>query len=400
MTLAGNIVKFGRILRAAGMAVGPGTVFEALQAVEATGIDRRDDFFSALQSIFVHSREEQALFKEAFEAFFRGQATPDDAVRQLLRASQVPPARQKSPMSRRVREAMSASRTETHPPGEHRTEVDVTLSWSSREILQQKDFETMTAEEVDQARTEIQRMSLLFAEARSRRFRLERTGRAVSMRATLRKAARSQTGMIELVRRSPRRQHPPIVALCDISGSMDRYSRLLMHFLHSLAGARARVHTFVFGTRLTNVTRHLRRKDVDAALRQTTVAVHDWSGGTRIGSCLREFNHRWSRRVLAQGATVLLITDGLDRDEAQGLDRAMERLHQSSRNVIWLNPLLRFDGFTPRAAGIRAILPHVDRFLPVHNLASLRDLSRVLGETDPSDLKQMRRWLKQMKETR
>jgi uncharacterized protein with von Willebrand factor type A (vWA) domain len=158
------------------------------------------------------------------------------------------------------------------------------------------------------------------------------------------------------------------------------------------------VHTFVFGTRLTTVTRHLRRKDVDAALRQTTTAVQDWSGGTRLGSCLREFNHRWSRRVLAQGATVLLITDGLDRDEAQGLDREMERLHQSSRNLIWLNPLLRYDGFTPRAAGIRAILPHVDRFLPVHNLASLRDLSKVLGETDPSDLKQMRRWMEQMKE--
>ncbi len=171
-----------------------------------------------------------------------------------------------------------------------------------------------------------------------------------------------------------------MVVLCDISGSMGRYSRMLLHFMHALENARERVHAFVFGTRLTNITRQLRHKDVDVALDAVVAAVEDWSGGTRIGACVHDFNVAWSRRVLAQGAVVLLISDGLDRAGGEGLGHEMERLHKSSRRLIWLNPLLRYDGFEPKALGVRAMLPHVDEFRPVHNLESLAVLAEALSE--------------------
>ena len=179
--------------------------------------------------------------------------------------------------------------------------------------------------------------------------------------------------------RSPREMHPPLVVLADISGSMSQYTRIFLHFLHALAEKRRRVHTFVFGTRLTNLTRQMRHRDPDEALENCSSAVKDWSGGTRIGDTLSEFNRLWSRRVLGQGAVVLLITDGLERDDVAGLAEEMERLRKSCRRLIWLNPLLRFDGFEARARGVRAMLPYVDEFRPVHNLNALSDLVASLG---------------------
>jgi uncharacterized protein len=169
-----------------------------------------------------------------------------------------------------------------------------------------------------------------------------------------------------------------MVILCDISGSMSRYSRMFLHFLHAITNDRDRVHTFLFGTRLTNITRHLRHRDVDIALDAATRAVEDWSGGTRIGASLAEFNMRWSRRVLGQNAVVLLISDGLDRDAGRDLGEAMERLRKSCRQLLWLNPLLRFDAFRPVATGVQLMLPHVDAFLPAHNIDSLADLADAL----------------------
>ena len=181
--------------------------------------------------------------------------------------------------------------------------------------------------------------------------------------------------------RARRRETPPLVILCDISGSMDRYARMLLHFVHAVANDRHRVHALVFGTRLTNVTRHLRHRDVDLALARVAGAVSDWAGGTRIGAALAAFNRRWSRRLLAQNAVVLLISDGLDADAGEGLAFQMERLSKSCSRLVWLNPLLRFDRFEAKPAGIRAMRPHVDDFLPVHNLQSLADLGRALAHT-------------------
>jgi uncharacterized protein with von Willebrand factor type A (vWA) domain len=199
------------------------------------------------------------------------------------------------------------------------------------------------------------------------------------MRATLRAQLRAGPGIIPLARKAPRVRPPPLVALCDISGSMARYSRMLLHFLHALATARDRVHSFVFGTRLTNISRQLKNRDVDLALDRVAATVEDWEGGTRIGACLHDFNRNWSRRVLGQGAVVLLITDGLDRQHDERLAKEAERLGKSCRRLIWLNPLLRYDGFEPKATGVRAILPHVDEFRATHNLESLEALATALS---------------------
>jgi uncharacterized protein with von Willebrand factor type A (vWA) domain len=208
----------------------------------------------------------------------------------------------------------------------------------------------------------------------------------------MRAASRTGGGLILPKFRSRREVHPPLVVLADISGSMSQYTRIFLHFLHALGEKRRRVHAFVFGTRLTNLTRQMRHRDPDQALADCSAAVQDWSGGTRIGEALGEFNRLWSRRVLGQGAVVLLITDGLERDDIGNLAEEMERLHKSCRRLIWLNPLLRFDGFEARARGVRAMLPHVDEFRPVHNLDALADLvasldSRTVAHVDP------RRWL-------
>jgi hypothetical protein len=212
----------------------------------------------------------------------------------------------------------------------------------------------------------------------TRRHEPSRRGRAVDLALTMRQMARRGGEITTLARREPRRRPPPLVVLCDISGSMHRYTRMFLHFVHALTRDRERVATFLFGTRLTNVTRPLRDRDVDDALARVSSAVTDWAGGTRIGACLREFNYRWARRLLGQNACVLLVTDGLDRDDAPALEAEMQRLHRSCRRLLWLNPLLRYEGFEPRASGIAAMLPHVDAFISMHNLETLRGLAAAL----------------------
>jgi uncharacterized protein with von Willebrand factor type A (vWA) domain len=253
-------------------------------------------------------------------------------------------------------------------------EVDASFTFSGSEVLRTRDFAQMSAGELTDARRAITDLKLPFDTVLTRRFRADPAGRRVDPRAMMRAAARSGGGLILPKFRSPREIHPPLVVLADISGSMSQYTRIFLHFLHVLSEKRRRVHAFVFGTRLTNISRQLRHRDPDEALADCSAAVKDWSGGTRIGEALAEFNRLWSRRVLGQGAVVLLITDGLERDDVEGLSAEMERLHKSCRRLIWLNPLLRFDGFEARARGVRAMLPHVDEFRPVHNLDALADL--------------------------
>jgi len=232
--------------------------------------------------------------------------------------------------------------------------------------------------ELAAAKRAINSLRLPLREVRTRRFRTDPRGRRVDMRRTLR-AGLSDPAALPLKFRSPRRRRPPLVILCDISGSMGRYSRLVLHFIHALTNDRDRVYSFLFGTRLTNITRQLRHRDVDVAVDLASKAVPDWSGGTRIGHCLGEFNKRWSRRVLSQGAIVLLITDGLDREGAEGIAEEMDRLHKSCRRLIWLNPLLRFDGYEPKAQGSKVMIKHVDEFRSIHNLQSMQELADALS---------------------
>ena len=378
--LAENVMHFARVLRSAGLPIGPDRVIDALRAVEVVGIEKREDFYWTLASVFLAKREHFEVFDQAFHIFWRDPQLLERAMAMLMPDDFASAPEEEKKANSRVSEAFNPEQPQVQKKEEQeeKVELDATLTFSSREVLQHADFETMTAEELSQAKALIKRMRLPIREIRTRRFRGDLHGQRIDMRATMRASLREGGALIDIKRRSPRWQHPPLVVMCDISGSMNRYSRVFLHFLHAITNDRDRVHTFVFGTRLTNVTRCLRHRDVDIAMTGVAEMVSDWSGGTRIGASIRDFNLHWSRRVLGQNAVVLLITDGLDADVGQGLAEEMDRLHRSCRQLIWLNPLLRYEGFEARPAGIRAMLPHVDKFLPAHNMQSLLDLAIVL----------------------
>ena len=380
--LAENVMHFARVLRAAGLPIGPDRMLDAVRALEVAGVDRRDDFYWTLASVFLARREQFEIYDQAFHIFWRDPQLLERVMAMFLPQVYGRQAREEPrPASSRVAEALRHRQKRPkeeplEPPQE--TQLDAALSFSSREVLQHADFETMTSDELAQAKKLIANLRLPIPEIRTRRFQSDARGARVDLRASLRASLRHGATIIPLKRRSPERRHPPLVILCDVSGSMNRYSRMFLHFLHAITNDRDRVTSFVFGTRLTNISRYLRHRDVDVAMSGVSEAIADWSGGTRIGQCLTEFNLRWSRRVLGQNAVVLMISDGLDGDVGEGLARQMERLHKSCRKLIWLNPLLRYPGFEARPAGVRAMLPHVDEFLPVHNVASLIDLARAL----------------------
>jgi uncharacterized protein with von Willebrand factor type A (vWA) domain len=380
-----NIMHFARVLRAAGLPVGPGKVLDAIRAVEAIGLDNRRDFYWTLHAVFVNRRDQRELFDQAFHIFWRKPDLLERAMQLLLPQMEAAEPQSEAELARRLADALGPQKQPGQGEAEEETpiELDATLTFSPSEVLQQKDFEQMSADEVAKARALIRTMQLPIRAVPTRRFRPEPRGRRVDLRRTLRQSLRGGGAMIDIARKRRLRRHPPLVILCDISGSMERYSRMLLHFMHAVTNDRDRVHCFVFGTRLTNISRQLRQRDVDLALAKVGEQVEDWSGGTRIGHCLHEFNRVWSRRVLAQGAIVLLITDGLDRDAGAGLEREIERLHKSCRRLIWLNPLLRYEGYAPIATGSRAIIKHVDDFRPVHNLESLGQLTEALGHFGP-----------------
>ena len=377
--LAQNIVYFARALRAAGIPVGSGAVLDALSAVQAAGVGTRDDFYWTLHAVFVKRHEHSLLFDQAFQMFFRKRAYLDKLLAML--SPQAPAAAPEAPDAgaQRVQEALFAGMNDKAPPEEREIELDMRLTMSEREVLQKKDFAQMSAAEIARAKDAIKRLVLSLDEVKTRRLRPHRRGHIIDMRRTLRSSMKAGGALIDLKYLGPRTRQPPIVALLDISGSMSQYTRLFLHFLHAVTDARKRVYSFLFGTRLTNITRALKMKDPDEALAQCSASVVDWSGGTRIATSLCEFNKRWARRVLTQGAIVLLITDGLERDPDDRLEFEIDRLHRSSRRLIWLNPLLRFEGFEAKARGVRTILPYVDEFRPIHNLDSIAELCRALS---------------------
>jgi uncharacterized protein with von Willebrand factor type A (vWA) domain len=397
--LTENIMHFARTLRAAGLPVGPGKVLDAIRAVETVGLGSREDFYWALHATLINRREQQEIFDQAFHIFWRNPRLLERMMAMLLPQVRTGDEKEdREEMSRRLAEALAAGQDATNgeEPQEEEVEIDAIMTYSDRELLQKMDFEKMSAEEIARAKRLIAAMRLPIMDLPTRRFRPDPLGQRIDMRATLRAALRSADS-IPLRRRSARRRHPPLVILCDISGSMSRYSRLILHFMHAVTNDRDRVHTFLFGTRLTNITRQLRNRDIDVALEKVGTSVEDWAGGTRIGRCLAEFNNQWSRRVLGQGAVVLFISDGLDRDGGEGLAKEMERLHKSCRRLIWLNPLLRYEAYEPKSLGARSIMPHVDEFRPVHNLESLADLTRVLSEPVSRRLEAKSEWVEALR---
>ncbi len=382
--LALNVMHFARALRAAGLPVGPGKTLEAVQAAALVGLRPRDDFYWAMYAVFVERAAQRQVFDQAFRLFWRN---PAELRRMMAFTSPTAAAREdQEKISRRVADALSPdNEVEPQDLQEAEVELDTTQTYSAFEILQEMDFDSMSAEEVEEAKRAIAEMRLPIMEVPTRRLVTDPRGARMDMRATLRAGLRSSGGLLPLKYRRPATRHPPLVVLCDISGSMSRYSRLFLHFVHAITNDRDRVHSFIFGTRLTNITRQLQNRDVDVALDRVAQAAHDWSGGTRIGESLHDFNRLWSRRVLSQGAVVLLITDGLDRGDIGGLETEIVRLHKSCRRLIWLNPLLRFEGFRPEARGVKAIMPHVDDFRAVHSLNRLRDIGAALSQAEDSD---------------
>ncbi len=376
--IADNIVGFARALRAAGLPVGPAAVVNALKALQLIDIGRRDDVFTTLQAIFVKRHEHMLIFSQAFDLFFR----VAEEWKNLLDSIPLPDEAKKPPppAARRVQEAFAAQEAREQAEAAEET---VRLSVSDAEVLQTKDFAQMSAAEIAEVTLAVAQMKLPQAELTTRRFRPDARGIRLDLRRTLRGSLRTGGEIVEFHRLGHIDKPAPIVALLDISGSMSEYTRLFLHFLHAVTDARKRVSVFLFGTRLTNVTRALRMRDPDEALAACSSAVEDWAGGTRIATSLQTFNKLWARRVLGQGAIVLLISDGLEREADQRLAFEMDRLHRSCRRLIWLNPLLRYEGFEPKAQGIKMMLPHVDEFRTVHNLKSIKNLIEALSAAPP-----------------
>ena len=389
--LVSNITHFARALRKAGLPAGPGRVADAIRAVEAAGFTGKADFFWTLHACFVSRPEQRLVFAQIFRLYWRNPKFLEDMMSLLMpSAISSPNERAKRPAENRAAEALldgaELSQFEAEKNKGKAVDFDASLTFSALETLRSADFESMTADEMSEAKKMIATIKLPVRPLTSRRSRPAVHGKIPDWQNTIRRAVRNGGEIRDFSRRKRKVRWPNLVALCDISGSMSAYSRAVLHFLHAASNANgagwAKVHSFTFGTQLTNITRHLQHRDVDAALVLAGAEAQDWEGGTRIGNCLHEFNRDWARRVLGQGGVVLLISDGLDRDEPGKLAREMERLHLSARKVIWVNPLLRWDGFAPKARGIREMLPHVDSFRAGHNIASLQALAAALAQPD------------------
>lgn len=386
-----NITHFARALRVVGLPAGPGRVADAIEAVASVGFSDKAEFYYTLRACFTARPEHRAIFDQVFRLYWRDPRYLEHMMSLLTPTLRgVAEERVARAGEKRAAQALLHGVTRDAPdlPVAEATEIeiDATLTMSREERLKTLDFEQMSVAEMAEAKRLIARMTLSVPPLISRRTIASARGAQADWRRTMQAAMRRGGDVVEFARRDRRERWPSLVALCDISGSMSTYSRAVLHFLHAVSNQKgagwAEVHAFTFGTRLTNITRHMGARDVDAALASAGAEAQDWEGGTRIGACLEEFNRDWSRRVLGRGAVVLLITDGLDRDDPERLAAAMERLSLSSRRVIWVNPLLRWDGFAPKAAGIRAMLPHVSSFRAGHNIAALAGLAEAVARPD------------------
>ncbi|KQI73068.1 hypothetical protein AN191_04010 [Loktanella sp. 5RATIMAR09] len=389
--LAQNITHFARALRRAGLAIGTGRVIDAIRAVAVVGFTQKADFFWTLHACFVSKPEEHLIFAQLFRLYWRDPEYLEQMMsflRPMVRGTQE--ERAAAPAEKRAAEALLDGEERPLPPqpdsdDEIEIDIDATQTASAEERLRTLDFELMSVAEMNAAKAVLAKLALPVPPLLSRR--TERlAGTLPDWQTTMRNAMRKGGEVTDFATKRRRIRYPNLVVLCDISGSMSQYSRAVLHFVHAVSNRQgqgwAQVHAFTFGTRLTNITRHLRRRDVDVALAAAGTEAQDWEGGTRIGACLHDFNRDWSRRVMGQGAVVLLITDGLDRDTDHDLGREMERLRLSSRQLIWLNPLLRWDGFAPKAKGIMQMLPHCSSFRAGHNIASLAGLANALSRPD------------------
>jgi uncharacterized protein with von Willebrand factor type A (vWA) domain len=365
---------FARLLHDAGLEAGPRRLTDATRALNHVDLKRQEDFRSALRAVFVSRKDEIPTFEAAFDIFW---APPDPRIA----AGAMPGRSRPLPMSperaRAWANALGLNSSQMNREMDATTVPASSSGYSAEELLRHKDFEQMTWQESEQVRRLLEQAPWRVAERKTRRLRPANTGR-IDLRRTARHAIRSSGELMRLFRRRPRLRRRPLVLICDVSGSMERYSRLLMIFAHAIA-RREDLEAFVFSTRLTRVTRLLRQRDLDRALDSVSKGVHDFSGGTRIGGALAEFNRRWSRRVLGHGAVVIIVSDGWDRGDPEQLTAELIHLRRSAHRLIWLNPLLGSDGYQPLTRGMAAALPYCDDFLAAHNLKALDDLGSLLA---------------------
>lgn len=399
MVLA-NLTVFGRRLREVGIPVGPDKTLDLLEALEAIGMERRADVYFAMRATVASRPEHMPIFDREFARFWDDLRYPAPAFEEMQGredeeaiGSAEPGASDDAEDGESAQGEDTESGSASHPGAvderdddAHNAETvdDNAMAFSAREALRKKDFAQFTLEEMQEARKMIDAMTWRLGTRMTRRMRKAKYGELIDQRATMRSSLRQGGVPVELKWRKRTERMRPLVLICDISGSMDRYARMLLRFVHALEHGLDSVEVFVFGTRLTRITRELRRRDVDQAIADVVSSVDDWSGGTRIGEAVKTFNYQWSRRVLRSGATVVMISDGWDRGDPQLLGQEMARLQRSCRRLIWLNPLLGAPGYQPLTAGIHASLPYIDHFLPVHNVESLEALALLLEDVGDS----------------
>ncbi|MFO7168965.1 MAG: VWA domain-containing protein [Chloroflexota bacterium] len=373
--LLSHVLAFVHLLRNMGVQVSTGQALDLVRALEHAPIVNREDFRSAARCTLISRRDDLPLFDAAFAFFWRSRSgfDPSQMAIPVLRT----PAKPLRLPRRRDDQGASAAREESE---EEEERVGMALQFSAAEQLREKDFGSFTHEEVQACKELLRNLTWRIPPRRTRRKRSSPRGRTLDMRRVLRRNLRYGGEPLVLSYREPRPRQRRLVVLCDISGSMDRYSRILLQFVHTISNGLRDVEAFVFGTRLTRITRLLRERDIDEAVAAVSKHVVDWSGGTRIGEAIKEFNYRWGRRVLSGSPVVLVISDGWDRGDPRLLEREMERLQRSCYRLIWLNPLLGNPRYQPLTQGMQAALPYVDDFLPVHNLSSLEQLGERLSE--------------------
>ena len=363
-----NIVLFGRLLRGLGFDVTPTQILDLVEALHWINMSHKEDVKESARAVLVKRREQLALFDEAFDLFWqvRKDKFPRINVTMLLR---------RKPQT----QGHILGKGDGNPRKREEPEIEQIRTYSHIETLRHKDFAQMTDDELAQVKAWMQQMPWQPTLRRTRRRQATLRGDGLDMRRTFRHNMRYGGEILRLAKRRRKSKRRPIVLICDISGSMERYARILLQFMYAISNSMDRVEAFAFSTRLTHLTRQLKRRNIDDALRQATAIVHDWGGGTRIGEALHSFNRQWAQRVLGRGAITLIISDGWDRGAPAELAHEMDRLHRSCHRLIWLNPLLGDPSYQPLTRGIQAALPHVDDFLPVHNLASLAQLAEKLG---------------------
>ena len=384
-----NLLRFAEVLRRLGLDAGPANVLDMVRATEHVHIGRRGEFYQAARSIFVHRRQDLPIFDEAFQVFWRKPNTARSGMdlrsmgeQRRFRKPQVSPGSDE-PMD-------DALALDGDPDDDSVSQVNLTRTYSAREVLRQKDFAQFSGQEIAEARRMMASLRWDLGQRRTRRMSplsSSKGGASLDVRRTLRRSLQYGGELFDLAERGPRHRPRPLALICDVSGSMERYTRMLLHFIHTIAvgqpAAYNGIEAFLFATRLTRITRQLRYRSIDQAIAEVSRAVPDWAGGTRIGEAVKTFNYQWLRRTLRGQAIVMIISDGWDRGEPELLARETSRLQRSCHRLMWLNPLLGSPDYQPLTQGMQAALPYVDDFLPVHNMNSLQALADRLSDIGP-----------------